>query len=354
MGSGENEFKDFRSKVLIIFIGISILFCLYYSSVFLLMGATMPAVLQTGGTLFMGLSLILIFKNHSEPAKYLSVTTSYLLILAQNYIYFGPASGFQFQYLALLVVAFTIFRSEERKTQYGLFAFTLLLIATFLFLENFSLLRLASLIPHGIRDAFFYSSIIGTFAGLFIVLFFFSKELGRNKMELQHMASIDLLTSLNNRRSFIRYSEAVFENAVKNGDAFSLVMIDIDRFKPINDIYGHKAGDIAIKQVAQIIKNSIREKDYCARYGGEEFALILPQTNENKALVVADKIRVAVEKNFFDIGNMNPVHLTVSIGISSYKKDDKSIDSLLSKADIALYWSKGNGRNRCSTHFEAL
>jgi len=257
-------------------------------------------------------------------------------------------------YLPLLVVAYTVFSGDTRAKRTALAGFSLLLAVTFLFLQNSSLLLMQDYLPDMMNSVFFYSSIMGTFFGLFVVLFYFSKELWRARSDLQILASQDPLTGISNRREFMAHAEEQVMLSRRDKGALSVLMIDIDRFKAVNDLYGHMVGDQAIKEVAAIIKRTIRESDLCARFGGEEFAVLLPATNESSALLVAEKIRTAVESNLFDIGRPNKIQLTVSIGIATLSQKLNTLDGILSKADIALYWSKENGRNRNSVYFEAL
>ena len=261
---------------------------------------------------------------------------------------------FSFLYIALLVVVFSIFKCDTKKSQQRLTMFAVVLVVTFLFLENHSLLIMERSLQDSVKDIFFTGSIVGIFMGIFVVLFSFSKELERTKLDLQYLATVDPLTGMNNRRSFMSFIESEFKNSKSGKGVFSMLMIDVDRFKIINDTYGHIVGDIALSEVAYLIRSSVRETDYCARYGGEEFSVVLPNTNESNALVVADKIRMNIEKHFFDIGTEIKLQITVSIGISTYNPKCINVDSLLKKADIALYRSKENGRNRCNAYFEAL
>jgi len=135
------------------------------------------------------------------------------------------------------------------------------------------------------------------------------------------------------------------ERSVKYRRPLSLIMLDIDNFKIFNDTYGHSAGDVVLVNVAKIIKESIRQMDIAARYGGEEFALILPKTEINEAIIVAERIRETIEKCAVNYENKK-LMVTASIGLTQYDADmDKMRNSFLDRADRALYLSKENGRN---------
>lgn len=349
-----SQYQDFRDRVLVVYIVLSVVFCAFYVSVFLAVGEFLPACLQGAGLLAMGLALYFSYIGKISPARLLSISTSYLLVFGQSFLFFGGNSGFPFLYIALLVVAFTAIRYDNRRAKRNLTAFSVLLLVTFLFLQKYSLMLAGTDTPHFMKRVMFDSSIVGIFVGIYIVLYSFSRELERKNLNLQYLATVDQLTGMNNRRNFMSYLDSIFKTVKEHHGVFSLLMVDVDRFKTINDQYGHIAGDIALKEVAAVIRQSVRESDYCARYGGEEFSVILPNTGENSALVVADKIRSNVEKHFFDIGTEIKLQITVSIGISTYNPKSPTTDVLLKKADIALYRSKENGRNRCNAYFEAL
>ena len=122
------------------------------------------------------------------------------------------------------------------------------------------------------------------------------------------------------------------------------MMLDIDHFKKINDTYGHLAGDFVLKEIAKIIKDSIRKSDICGRFGGEEFVIVLPNTKLSGAMKLAERIRETIQNHTFDF-NGKKINVTVSIGITSVGVND-SYESLISRADEALYEAKEKGRNR--------
>ncbi|MDD3625801.1 MAG: GGDEF domain-containing protein, partial [bacterium] len=140
------------------------------------------------------------------------------------------------------------------------------------------------------------------------------------------------------------FKEEVSE-LIERSEQFSTMMIDIDFFKKVNDSFGHLFGDFILKSISNVIKENLREIDYCSRYGGEEFAIILPSLDEIDAYFIAERIRKRIQKQTFSSGN-NSVKITVSIGISSYPKDSEDPVELIDKADKALYNSKEKGRNK--------
>lgn len=169
-------------------------------------------------------------------------------------------------------------------------------------------------------------------------------------ISLQHklamLATTDGLTGLYNHRTFqTRLSEELLR-AERYNKSIILLLLDIDHFKRFNDTYGHQTGDEVLKIIAKIIKGNTRKVDFPARYGGEEFAVILPESDCNNAMIVAERIRNAVMEYPFYVKDGSRIQLTVSIGISCFPKDATQKEDLIKKADTALYNAKNSGRNR--------
>ena len=165
--------------------------------------------------------------------------------------------------------------------------------------------------------------------------------------KVNYMAITDALTGLFNRRRFHDVLISEYERAKRYSTPFSLVMVDIDHFKRVNDTFGHSVGDGVLKEVSAILKGSIREIDTASRYGGEEFILILPNTVKDNALIVAERMRLSIEQHTFQEIDRN---ITVSIGISGMPDEKVETDEKLVRcADFALYRAKQLGRNRTVT-----
>jgi len=165
-------------------------------------------------------------------------------------------------------------------------------------------------------------------------------ELLKLNIQLEGLANTDSLTGLFNRRHFFELVNPVLSLLTRKKNTSSLLMMDIDKFKNINDTFGHDTGDQVLKSFAKIILRIIRKSDICARYGGEEFLVFLPNTSIENALVLAEKLRRAIE-NYKGIQN---IKFTVSIGVTSFL--DEHIENAIKIADTALYSAKNNGRNK--------
>ncbi|MBN2782143.1 MAG: GGDEF domain-containing protein [Campylobacterales bacterium] len=174
-----------------------------------------------------------------------------------------------------------------------------------------------------------------------------AQKLKEAQIELKRLASIDSMTNLYNRRYFLDTSKMLFELAKRNGEDISVIMLDIDRFKAINDTYGHKIGDEVIISLSKKLIDYTRKSDVVCRFGGEEFVILLPNTDIDGATVISNKIRDRIENLIVDISEEKHLKFTVSIGVSKVDlKIDKDVESAVNRADKALYEAKNSGRNR--------
>ena len=162
--------------------------------------------------------------------------------------------------------------------------------------------------------------------------------------DLKKEALYDFLTKCYNKKEIELLLERFLKEAIRYNIPLSVMMLDIDHFKKVNDTYGHLAGDFVLKEVAYLIKNSIRQSDVCGRFGGEEFLIVLPNTKLSGAMKLAKRIRETIEKAEFIFENKK-IKVTVSIGITSVSRCD-SLFSVIERADEALYEAKRKGRNR--------
>jgi diguanylate cyclase (GGDEF)-like protein/PAS domain S-box-containing protein len=161
----------------------------------------------------------------------------------------------------------------------------------------------------------------------------------KRERRLFYLATTDMLTKLLNRHAGMKILENLLYQAQRYGISFSLLMLDIDNFKKINDVLGHLAGDLALRKIAKAIKKGIRKSDIAIRWGGEEFLLLLPHTAD--PLPIGEKIRKLI--NAISIDGYGP--LSVSVGATTYREGD-TIDSMVQRADSALYSAKRKGKNQ--------
>jgi diguanylate cyclase (GGDEF)-like protein len=161
------------------------------------------------------------------------------------------------------------------------------------------------------------------------------------QFDFERLASTDNLTGIYNRHKFEELFKIELARVARYKNKLALIMLDIDHFKKVNDTYGHDIGDLALKNVVNVINSNIRHTDIFARWGGEEFLILCPETDSENALILSEKLRRAIEVTVFKkVGKV-----TCSFGVASYE-DDEAGDSFLKRVDNALYTAKDEGRNR--------
>jgi diguanylate cyclase (GGDEF)-like protein len=168
---------------------------------------------------------------------------------------------------------------------------------------------------------------------------------------MKKQANVDELTALYNRRFLEDYAHKQFAMAARKGKPVGVIMMDLDRFKEFNDVYGHEVGDRILREFSKTMTGAMRETNLAARYGGEEFVVLLPDTDLASCQLVAERIRKAVEKMVVPSGTEKPLpKITVSLGIAVYPEHGKTFEELIHSSDKALYDSKRAGRNRVSVY----
>ncbi len=164
---------------------------------------------------------------------------------------------------------------------------------------------------------------------------------------IEKMAIKDVLSGQYNRRYFLEIGARVLLRCSRYGRPVSLALIDIDHFKTVNDRFGHDAGDVVIRETAQCMRQKVRETDLVARWGGEEFVVLLPESDREASLVVAERVRREIEAMSIQVAGLaEPIKITASLGLAEARHEQDSLKTLVKKADQALYRAKESGRNR--------
>ncbi len=181
-----------------------------------------------------------------------------------------------------------------------------------------------------------------------------SSELKRISEEFKKMSITDSLTGLYNRRRFEELMETEVAMSIRHGDTNSLLIIDIDYFKAVNDKYGHPAGDKVLKEVSGILKDNLRKTDILCRVGGEEFVALCKRADRSAAFVVGEKLRTEVRNNIVKF-DQDDINVTISVGVATIDKQSEGVstEGLYKQADIAVYHSKESGRDRV-THYNDM
>ena len=172
------------------------------------------------------------------------------------------------------------------------------------------------------------------------------QELAEANRKLVVQAHTDPLTGLHNRRSFEELAQREFALAARNGSPMSLLLLDIDHFKQVNDTYGHDVGDKVLQSVAKLAKQELRGHDVLARFGGEEFIALLPSLTKDDAYLVAERLRACLAQCRIAADESTEVSITISIGLSRHTLDPGDLELMIKAADKALYQAKKEGRNR--------
>ena len=167
------------------------------------------------------------------------------------------------------------------------------------------------------------------------------------KKQAENLASTDALTGLNNRRAFFDKANLLFAYCKRNNQPISAVMLDVDHFKKINDSYGHAAGDIALRNLANLIKTHLRDSDIPCRFGGEEFVVLLPNTSAAEGVEMANLLKKRMMENTIALADNNAQSLTASFGVSDH---GETVEDLLNNADKAMYAAKNYGRNHVMSY----
>lgn len=175
------------------------------------------------------------------------------------------------------------------------------------------------------------------------------EELKEKQKELEELAFYDPLTGLPNRRFFFDHASLILESVKRYRTPLTLLLMDLDHFKNVNDTYGHEAGDVVLKNFADVLRKSSRKSDLPARLGGEEFALLMPNTDLQQGRVVAERIRQEFQNSII-VYEGREIKMTLSGGLASYGPDVEGIDDLIRMADEALYKAKELGRNRIEVY----
>ncbi len=286
----------------------------------------------------------LVEKARRKETAYLSGVFIFILLSA-NYVWSYDDREIRMIYIVFTLIYFSflvyvsIQRAKEEKNN-GYYIFTLAFFSVLLS----SVLMIKSLADDD-REMINSLSMAGNHIGFALVIIgFLSLVLVNEHKKLSLLATKDTLTGMNNRRGLQIMLDAMIPSSNRNNRCLSIITMDIDFFKKINDTYGHDGGDIVLKEFAELIMKSHRKSDISCRLGGEEFVLVLPDTGKEGANIIAEKLRKNTESLDIDIENEN-VKITSSFGVAT-SCSNIDADGMLKDADKALYMAKNNGRNR--------
>ena len=291
--------------------------------------------------------LSVLFVNYLELHR-LAKTWFFILLMVHlvvcTNIYVTKETGFHLYFFLVPTGVFLLFELKEKYEK-----ITLSIIATLLFFycENTvntnPLIELSPEMNHLIYQSVVFINMVE----VIFVLVLFVNQIERNELKLYQQAKTDALTKIANRHHFFEQGNNQLSLANSLNRPFTLVLLDLDYFKQINDKYGHHAGDECLVRITNTIKASIRQHDLFARIGGEEFVIGMPETTIKEANNITERIRIEVEKCQIDVENEHKkFNCTASFGIAALSDSAKDLKSILINADKALYRAKELGRNR--------
>ncbi|MBI3393367.1 MAG: GGDEF domain-containing protein [Nitrospirae bacterium] len=179
-----------------------------------------------------------------------------------------------------------------------------------------------------------------------------SLENARLHSKAVELASTDGLTGLANRRTFQVRLEEEIDRSERYQHPFTLMILDIDHFKKVNDTHGHPAGDVVLRELARLLKAAVRTVDFVARYGGEEFVILLPETGGTHSREIAERIRTRAAKTPVTLPDGKEISFTISLGVACYPSCGKAAADIVDRADQALYIAKQSGRDRVCLYRE--
>ena len=267
-----------------------------------------------------------------------------ICIGAFRVLYFGVSQPSIVGFIVVLIIGigFSIICSikSSRKSKW-----------IFSVVYSFFIFSIALYIVLGVSITFFKTAVIYYIGniGVSCIAFFYAEnliEFAKLNKKFKHEATKDFITGLNNVRYFESSFNSISQLALRKGENLSLLFIDIDFFKSINDTYGHNVGDTVLKGLSDILIDTVRVFDVVSRNGGEEFSILLLDCSFSHAMEIAERLRKKVETHKFNISDKVNLSITISIGVSTYPDTTNKTNDLLEHADKALYEAKRTGRNK--------
>lgn len=251
----------------------------------------------------------------------------------------GWDSGFHYFLLMFIPALFAgMTKTRAWLAVAALWAFYVLLFALMWFVDP-----LQPISSNALLGVFLFNLTVVFSMFSYLALFYVS-TVGNAQRKLRRMATTDSLTTLFNRRHMIELAEKEIARSERNQGSLAFLLLDIDHFKQFNDRYGHEVGDRVLIRVSEVVAGVLRLQDALGRWGGEEFLVMLPEADVQDALLIAERIRAAVEMDHWECGGVT-LSVTLSVGLSQYRPGE-GLSAVIARADLALYQGKEGGRNR--------
>ena len=256
-------------------------------------------------------------------------------------------TGFHLYLLLVFPAVFLLF--DENEFKYAV-TFSMLSGGALVYCEFINNQQPVVTLTNATNRFLFHTTLAVVVSELILVNYLFTTFFYKREKAAEILANTDPLTALFNRRYFSHVLDGQVKHAARYSRPFSLVLIDLDYFKQVNDDYGHAVGDRLLVETATILRENCRINDIVSRIGGEEFTLILPETGLENAFKTCEKLRQSFEYHKFRIDELNSIQITISLGICEWQNSQDSAEVMLQKVDKALYKAKDDGRNRISVN----
>lgn len=287
------------------------------------------------------ITLVMSHLKLIKQAKLWFFITLMMHVFLLSTLIFSSESYFHLYYLIIPTGIFVLFEEDEMHEKIGVM---LLAVVLFFAAVNYQEPPLIEIAPKT-AELILISTVTVIMIETFIVMSWFNRLVHRYQVRLMDMATKDALTGINNRRTFISEAESMMAHSQRYETKLSLIIMDIDFFKRINDEEGHLAGDYILKKVANVLEMNSRASDRLARYGGEEFVMLLPEANLQQAMDTAEHLRQTIANHMF-IYQGDSISVTMSFGVTERLVHDTEVNELIKRADSALYQAKRTGRNQ--------
>lgn len=340
------EGLHYKNRILYIILGCTIAVASLFLILYFLWVPFFPAIM--GHIIYISSSMymfILLRKKQYLFVRYFVIIAHLIQLTLAVYLWFSVDTGFGNYYFMVPLAAFLIMDYGDRKQRFFSIIVSMIAAMLYLFSETLTMTWYLCETTSSINLIFEVISILTMMTPLTFVFAIFSKDIFKTQTELEFLASTDTLTQIQNRRSLYEVGNEAFFIARKYNYVFSIILMDIDFFKKVNDTYGHQVGDQLLQQLTERISENVRKEDTFSRYGGEEFAILLNRTTTGEAFTIANKLLSLIRDDPFIIESI-PIQLTISIGLVQYEREFKDFDHIMKVADTALYCAKDNGRDR--------
>jgi diguanylate cyclase (GGDEF)-like protein len=340
-----NPQDDYKNRIMYHMIVIVFIVSILFLGLYFLYMPFIPAVITQILYILFNLSLYIALKNRQFTfAKYGIISSYFIQLTLAVFLWFPICTGFFMLYFIIPVVSFML--TDYNNKNDVLFSVIVSALTTVCLLLSVIGVNFALYCPsEQICMVIKILTILSLLPPIIFVLWNMSWNQYVLQQELSKLANTDALTKTLNRRALFVRGEQEYRLARKYNHDLTLILMDIDYFKKINDSYGHPAGDTLLFEIAQLVRNNIRKEDIFARYGGEEFAVLLRRSDTESSRLVAEHLMEKIRNHTFYVDNKN-VTMTVSIGVSQLTPEHSSIETMISNADKALYQAKERGRDR--------